>query len=325
MSTSKSAYEEDKSKTLCNRLLHKNRLLNLRSKELTKIKLAPYLSQRTLKIAESACFSEFFGHVDEVLLETPVSMCMGLPQTEITKVEMFGVTQYHEICRATVVNGEFVVLKKLKNSLKFAVSKCFTLLAYEAKILKLVGDHENILKCYGISVVNQIPALVLSFESCLNLKQFLSRNRNLRLETVKNIITGVGKGIDHIHDAGILHNMLLPENICLKYSTSNYAPVIVGFSSSCRVNSSKSLTILQQRKVADTNHLPEPVKNGRNPPSKRSDIFSFGRISQHLSVRSIPSTPESLDIFYIKCLDQDRNVTADFYGYLIDCITTMQD
>jgi len=268
-------------RTLCEDLMDKNQFLSLRSKELTRIKVSPCVSPRAILIADNALFSDFYGYVDQLLSETEVSFCEGLSSASVFNFSIHKTTNSHEICKAVLENGEMVILKTIKRSLKQPKKRCFSRVAYEAKILKLVGKHENIVQSYGISVVKNVPALILSFESYSNLEQILQNNKIAILPIiVYQILSGICKGISHLHSRDILHNNITTQNICLKNNLQCFVPILIGFSCSCRLASAKPLTNCQCEQIKDSNHLPPKVKAGIMVPSKVTDIYSFGRIAQ---------------------------------------------
>lgn len=101
-----------------------------------------------------------------------------------------------------------------------------------------------------------MPHLVLSYESDANLADFFKRYPVMETDFVKRKLSAVSEDIVHIHEKGILHNKIITSDICVRYKSSHYDPVLVGFSSACRIDSSKVLTHKQQHEVNDYTHLP---------------------------------------------------------------------
>jgi len=299
-------------KEMCESLLRKNYLLSFRSKELTRMKLVPSISPRSLLIGDNALFSDFYGYVDQLLLETEVDFLEETESMNVFSSSPLRTTSRHVLRKIVFENGEMAILKGIKKSLTVTREQCFAHIAYEAKIIKLVGKHENILDLYGISMNRNLPYLTMAYESASNLEESLkSHKSNLSSLIIKHILSGLCKGVSHIHSKDIIHNNLMPENICLK-SNSHFVPVILGFSRSCRVPSSKPLTRIQTEEIKDNNYMPSDVKAGIAAPTKISDIFSYGRIIQRICalMGDNQSKNDAYDLGY-KCLYY-RNDPDDF-------------
>lgn len=91
-------------------------------------------------------------------------------------------------------------------------------------------------------------------------------------------MVGLGNAMYFIHSKGIVHNAILADNVCLRAGCHQYESVLVGFSNSCRSDSAKKLTITQQELFKESTHLPYGVKTGKDLPTFRSDVFSYGHV-----------------------------------------------
>ena len=262
--------------------LSKNRFLAHRSRQLAKIKLDSHFSSRTVLMMDAANFSDFFGYVDEVLLDTELKV-VDFPNDAV--LQIMAVTSRFQIIRTTLKNGEFAALKQFKTRARLTEAKCLTHLSYEAKILSLVGYHNNVVYCHGIALVDSAAAIVLSYESDATLDKYLKRNPSIKIDFIQRILSGASEGILHIHRKGVLHNQVIPQNICLRYKCQFYEPVLVGFSSACRADNSKPLTLNQQERFKDVLHLPRQVKSGHVAPSFASDVYSFGDLCRKFALR----------------------------------------
>jgi len=90
--------------------MFENNLLSYRSKELTRLKIKPYVSKRSMHIVDSAVYSDFFGYVDTVILDTAI---------KIVKIDDFRIPKncykkgsFRDVYKYALSNGETVVLKK---------------------------------------------------------------------------------------------------------------------------------------------------------------------------------------------------------------------
>ena len=268
-------------------------------------------------MTDAANFSDFVGHVDEVLLHTEVTV-VNIDEKNTENCLLLRVSPRHEIYKATMLNGEIVVLKTVKQHHKYSDERNITVLTYEAKILRQVGVNCNVVKAFGIATVKSLPALVLKYESDLTLDVTLRKNNKIEGIYITRILKGIASGLTHIHEKFVLHNQITPNNVCLR--RINTDPVIIGFSCACRMASSKRLTIIQQRQFKDCIHLPDVVRTGRSPPSRSSDIYSFGHLVRQfvLKVRHAQSIDEN-KIYQLssKLLRNDGNIDDDL-DYLVE-------
>ena len=90
--------------------------------------------------------------------------------------------------------------------------------------------------------------------------------------------------MSHLIEKEIIHNMISPENVCLKYNGKYYDPIIVGFSYAVRQPRSRTLTIPQQKLFEEFLHVPIRVKNGKECPSFSSDMYAFTCILRRLRI-----------------------------------------
>ena len=84
-------------KDVANELRYKNLFLASRSRELTKRKLTPLLSPRSVMIGDAAGFSDFYGHIDGELLEEHVTLCESLENADINFWSTVACTNKHEL------------------------------------------------------------------------------------------------------------------------------------------------------------------------------------------------------------------------------------
>lgn len=293
-------------------LTSKNKILANRSRQLSRLKLTSYFSMRTVQIVDAANFSDSFGYVDEVLLETDVPMFEFDENVALTIVK---VTSNHVLRRVEFNNGEFGVCKSHKPVLKNSISTQMSNLIYEAKIILLAGKHPNIVYCHGLSTINSTPVLVLGFESDATLVDMFNKYAKIKTSAISSILSGLSDAICHIHNSNILHNQITASNVCLRYKYDSYSPVLVGFSSACRANSAKSLTIVQQSIWKDALHIPKSVKNGLTPPSFCSDVYAFGHLCRRFVLRNLKDESMKENIFFKlakECLKEDPAVMQHF-------------
>jgi len=293
-------------KEICDDLRSKNDFLSQRSKQLTRMKLVNQLSTRTMMIGDSAIFSDYFGYMDEVVLKTELDVCEKLPSCGYDSFKLYRSESGYEYHKALLPNGELLSMKVLK---KCDISKPFyhSKVLYEAKILKLIGNHKNLADYHGICFIKDVPALVFSFDSQYSLRESLAKNPIIDHTAAAQIIQGICDGLSFIHDKDILHNNLSTGNVCLQIGPGYYQAVIMNFSYACREQSSKRLTVNQTKLFETAYHMVSDVRLGRIAPSKKSDIHSFGHIVNKIGCCIIPSKEQRkiLCLAY-KCFDYKK-------------------
>ena len=85
-------------------LIIKNQLLAYRSKELTRLKIKPYISPRSILLVDSAVYSDFFGYLDSIILEMSVSV-VDIQAFEPSKKTLYMKGNFREVYNYTLNNG----------------------------------------------------------------------------------------------------------------------------------------------------------------------------------------------------------------------------
>lgn len=255
------------------KLMAENRLLNYRSRELSKIKFEKHFTPRTRQLVDAANFSDFLGYMDKTLIETEV------PITEDIGYESEHViarTQMYELKELRLLNGEIVVKKTARRDLNLSKVKMNCYLLHETKILRLIGKHPNIVSALGIYLSNScVYSMVLTYEANVTLKKMFDKIVAIEFEVTKHILLKLSDAIEYIHFKHVLHNGIVPTNVCLRFNSLMYEPILVGFSCAMRICSSKPLTIYQQERFKEMVHLPIEVRQGLRAPSISSDLYAL--------------------------------------------------
>ena len=114
-------------------------------------------------------------------------------------------------------------------------------------------------------------------------------------------------------------------NVCVKYETHCYTPVLLGFSTSCRASCAKAVTLAQMKEIKESSHLPINVTTGKEPPSFKSDIFSYGRLLQDLTVKLKHDTvvKNRLKSFSEQCLSWICEIDKNLMQQTNDCLQNL--
>ena len=272
-------------------------------------------------MVDSAVYSEFFGYIDPSILSTPVSI-LSLSQNDFRKSKKhFG--KFRSIYEGYIKTGEQLITKCTHPSLKYSDEKNLTVLAVEARIATLIGNHQNIVEYFGLTVWGTKSFIVQSLEPSLTAKDLFMRKFPIKKEVLGSVLQGITSGMTHMHEKGFLHNNLIPENIALRTNCEFFTPVILSLSLSCREACSKPFTIEQQTLFDGFLHLPPCVRQGLEPPSYSSDRYSIGFfIGNIVTLLKLLEAQRNSQLEYIqqRCFRQDKAVTAKyFFNKVTEC------
>ncbi|GEM_PF-4096538 len=175
----------------------------------------------------------------------------------------------------------------------------------EKEILKMLtsGGAVNTVKYFGectfkgeAACQNQLY-LITEFIHGITLYDFIINSANNEVSAVikYRIMMGLLKGIKFIHDMGIIHGDLKPDNILLRQKSSqpyDFNPVICDFSSAIRQTDTPTNKGMAS---AISFAAPEVIRNKMVGPA--SDIYSFGRVMACMEQKGFYQLPV---MFYLK-------------------------
>ena len=210
-------------------------------------------------LCDNSNFADFVGHIDEALFLSHVPM-VGFPPDAVRK-NQFCSLKVSKVDCFTIKGEMFYVKCKQQQTIKDN-DLALTLLGYEAKILQLIGNHDNINEMIGMTFLNDsAPALLFRNLPQNSLKDRIeSLTGFLSLSWVNSFIDGLCEAVTYIHSQGVIHNNIHLNSVRV-FSYSGF-PVLTNFEFACRIESSKPLNILLREKFDDKlDHLPFSVKN----------------------------------------------------------------
>ena len=183
---------------------------------------------------------------------------------------------------------------------------------YEAVIMtKVCSGHPNLPLFMGVydHPEHQKPLLITKFysiagKSC-TLHQYLRQQLLSHSPTIQEwaqLLIGVCKGLEHIHDKGYLHNDLKADNIvlsdCLPANVNNLSiwPIIIDFGKARPIDSPKKYKMPekeQEKHLKTYTHLAPELVQGIYSQSVSTDVYSLGHairkvacVSSHQGLKS---------------------------------------
>lgn len=172
-------------------------------------------------------------------------------------------------------------------------------------------------------MINSNPSLVLSYGSNMTLHDYLKQNQVLTTEFITRVLSSLRDGVLYLHRKGVLHNQIVTANICLRYQSQVYEPVLIGFSYFCRADTAKPLTITQQQIFKHAVHLPVEVRNGAAGPSFYSDVYSFEHLCQSMVAHFHSEKHPGFNAFVksaSECLVNSSPILQDFEDLVDYCM-----
>lgn len=174
------------------------------------------------------------------------------------------------VYRATDARNELVAIKMLLPDTA-ANRRAQRMMEREARLaLKLV--HPNIVRAIEYIRGAPMPALVMEYFSCENLKMHIVRSETFIHEHAKRIILQVCEALKYVHDHGLIHLDMKPENVLV---AEDGLTKIIDFALAERPGSFMG-RLLSRRRIAGTRPYIAPETIRRKKPDIRTDIYSLG-------------------------------------------------
>ncbi|WNE41190.1 MAG: Serine/threonine-protein kinase PknD [Mycoplasmataceae bacterium] len=229
-----------------------------------------------------------------------------IPYEEFEDVEYLAEGGFSKVYRAKWIKGiandnkigwskKDVVLKNLNNSRE--VSKDFLQEVYLHGLLNLAVD---VVKCYGICQNHDTNdwMIVMEYISDNNLRDYLKKHSRLKIEVKIKILCDIARGLNSIHQKGLIHKDLHCGNILVNSQENNSCYIIdLGL---CQPINEKD-----QEKVYGVLPYVAPellsfalnpkASNLSAPYSQGSDVYSFSMIAYEVLSGLPPHCDKSHD------------------------------
>lgn len=241
---------------------------------------------------------------------------MPVEQAEVYHVQAVVWTgEQAEICRAVASDGTVVALKRLRRGVpnRRAAARA---LHHEAEVGRLF-DHRNVIKVFALLTEPQLT-MVMEYFPSRNLKVRLLAPRGDRLLDyhARDVILQMAGALCHVHDRGIIHMDLKPENYLLN---DHGVLKLTDFAIASEPVTGWRRLLGGRRRIAGTRPYIAPETLRRRAPDLRTDIYSFGATLYEVLTGRAPFVAADRDQLLAMHLrvvpayvtSYDRNLTDD--------------
>ncbi|KAE8346130.1 hypothetical protein BDV24DRAFT_158927 [Aspergillus arachidicola] len=182
-------------------------------------------------------------------------------------------------------------------------------------------QHPNIIRILGINWdyfhTNYPEPLILVEKADMDLREFQKANSSLPFATKKSIALDIGAGLSALHQCGIIHGDLKPQNVLI-FSNPTYHAKVSDFSHSCIDNGEVGTLVGGTYTYA----APEWQTCAATASLRKTDIYSFGLIFSGLILGCEPATAletgERIPAAAFHCFKEDDTMRDRIYKCLLE-------
>ncbi len=155
----------------------------------------------------------------------------------------------------------------------------------EAEISSSLG-HPNIVKVYDFNTLPEgTPYMVMEYLEGEELSKAISQGP-FSLERSVRIVRGIGSALSAVHDIGVVHRDLKPQNVFLRKlkagSSAGEHAMVLDFGVSKRIDAEQSLTVANAVVGTPRYMSPEQAKGENEDVSALSDQFALGVLAYEM-------------------------------------------
>ncbi|MEO1640648.1 MAG: protein kinase [Pseudomonadota bacterium] len=151
-------------------------------------------------------------------------------------------------------------------------------------------DHPNIVGVHQVFEDNDTAYMALDFVEGRDLLDIIEDpNHTLPAATVKTILKEVLGAVGFIHDQGILHRDISPDNILIN---KNNHPVLIDFGAA-REEATKQSRVLSALRVVKDGYSPQEFYIAGSEQSPSSDLYALAASFHHLIADDVPPNSQA--------------------------------
>ena len=197
-----------------------------------------------------------------------------------------------EIFRAIAPDGRLVALKRVRHGIT-ARRLALRSLAREAEV-GLMLDHPNLIDVVEYIDDPDVPIMVMEFFASRNAKvrRLAPRGDTLLDYHTKEILLQMAEGLNHMHERGIIHMDIKPENFLIG---DDGTVKLTDFAIAELPVTGWRRHLPRRRRIAGTRSYIAPETIRRKAPDARTDIYSFGVTLYEILTHHAPFQSEDRD------------------------------
>lgn len=151
-------------------------------------------------------------------------------------------------------------------------------------------DHPNIVGVHQVFEDNDTAYMALDFVEGRDLLDTIEDpNHGLTPPQIKNILKEVLGAVGFIHDQGILHRDISPDNILIN---QDFHPVLIDFGAA-REEATKQSRVLSALRVVKDGYSPQEFYIAGSEQSPSSDLYALAASFFHLIAKDVPPNSQA--------------------------------
>lgn len=162
----------------------------------------------------------------------------------------------------------------------------------EAKTMMNI-QHPNVVAYKSSGQDRNIVYIVFELVSGQNLRELLTFKKKLSVPQAITLMADLFGGLQAIHDAGVIHRDLKPDNILLSIKG---IPKITDFGLARRAGANESLSLTLEGSILGTPHYMSPEQCRGEEATYASDLYAMGALFYHLIAGKPPFPGRNLHV-----------------------------
>ncbi|WP_373634841.1 protein kinase [Yoonia sp. SS1-5] len=151
-------------------------------------------------------------------------------------------------------------------------------------------DHPNIVGVHQVFEDNETAYMALDFVEGRDLLDTIEDpNHGLTPAQIKSILKEILGAVGFIHDQGILHRDISPDNILIN---SDFHPVLIDFGAA-REEATKQSRVLSALRVVKDGYSPQEFYIAGSEQSPSSDLYALAASFHHLIAKDVPPNSQA--------------------------------
>lgn len=155
--------------------------------------------------------------------------------------------------------------------------------------------HENLPWLYGVYSDGRLKVIVMSLHMYQGTPTTVHKLLcdagcavpfNFDISIWNKLLLGILRGVQYLHNLGILHNDIKGDNVLVQNSVLGTSSILTDLGKGCYLRNAKSYSLSREKKLEYARYHPQiapDLVDGHCKQSKYSDIYSIGRILREVN------------------------------------------